>query len=136
MLCQLAMQNFPPQWTGKRLSWSEHIPVHTCLGQLMQCFCQNKYTAGYTVIFPPPPDRGCMGPFRDENTSCLKLINTPPTLLTPSLWSASVYFLLSRFPLPQKSTSSASSEASETCQSVSECSSPTAVSTVCAAQAH
>uniref|UniRef100_A0A8C9XDU0 MTSS I-BAR domain containing 2a n=1 Tax=Sander lucioperca TaxID=283035 RepID=A0A8C9XDU0_SANLU len=31
----------------------------------------------------------------------------------------------------QKSTSSASSEASETCQSVSECNSPTAVSTVC-----
>lgn len=77
-----------------------------------------------------------MGPFRGENTSCLKLINTSPTLLTPSLRSASVCFLLSRFPLPQKSTSSASSEASETCQSVSECSSPTAVSTACAAQAH
>lgn len=33
--------------------------------------------------------------------------------------------------LHQKSTSSASSEASETCQSVSECNSPTAVSTAC-----
>uniref|UniRef100_A0A672H7L0 Protein MTSS 2-like n=1 Tax=Salarias fasciatus TaxID=181472 RepID=A0A672H7L0_SALFA len=34
----------------------------------------------------------------------------------------------------QKSTSSASSEASETCQSVSECNSPTAVSTACISQ--
>lgn len=48
----------------------------------------------------------------------LSLCSSLPLFFT----SSSVY---------QKSTSSASSEASETCQSISECSSPTAVSTAC-----
>lgn len=50
-------------------------------------------------------------------------------IILPISSGTSLFFTPS--PLSQKSTSSASSEASETCQSVSECNSPTAVSTAC-----
>lgn len=62
--------------------------------------------------------------------STLTSVSSTSFLPTPfSLFPLQLHCSLLHLPLSQKSTSSASSEASETCQSVSECNSPTAVST-------
>ena len=63
-----------------------------------------------------------------KRSSAPSLVLFPPLFCLMSLGFAFILLLdLSSF--LQKSSSSASSEASETCQSVSECSSPTTVST-------
>lgn len=99
----------------------------------MQCSCQNRWS--YRLLLFNPGDVKLP---RVENTSVLKLISLLLPLLPSFLaslmstaFSSSPPLFLTSSSLHQKSTSSASSEASETCQSVSECNSPTAVSTAC-----
>lgn len=99
----------------------------------MQCSCQNRWSYRLLLF-----SLGYVELPRDDNTSVLKLISLLPPLspsfpasLTPTAFSSSPPLFLTSSSLHQKSTSSASSEASETCQSVSECNSPTAVSTAC-----
>lgn len=120
------------------LSRSELILVYitnSAAHRLMQRFVQNR-RSHRLLYFQSRLRCVCIDPLRDQNTSLLlKLINSHPlrvrlSSLTPLFSISSLHFVL-HLPRYQKSTSSASSEASETCQSVSECNSPTAVSTAC-----
>lgn len=102
----------------------------------MQGSCQNKWSC--VLLFF---DLGYIETLRDENTpywnSSALFSNFSPSFFCISYIYLSLPISFSpplfcpSSPLYQKSTSSASSEASETCQSVSECNSPTAVSTAC-----